>query len=131
MSRSFGLLILRVAFGGAMLYVHGWDKFLGRETMAATFPDPIGLGHTVSFWCAVAAEVAAAAALVLGLGTRLAALGLAFTMGVAFFVFHQTDPIAKKELALLYLAAYSTLVFTGAGEFSLDHLIFGKKRGQS
>ena len=39
---------------------------------------------------------------------------------VAVFVQHAADPFGKKELALLYLVPALTLLFTGAGRFSLD-----------
>lgn len=57
---------------------------------------------------------------VIGFGTRLAALPLVFTMGIAAFVVHGSDPWAKKELAVLYGAVFLVLFFTGAGRFSVD-----------
>jgi putative oxidoreductase len=41
-------------------------------------------------------------------------------MVVAAFIIHGDDPFAKKEFALLYAIPFLTLVFTGAGKFSLD-----------
>jgi putative oxidoreductase len=69
---------------------------------------------------AIGSEVGCAALLVIGLGTRLAALPLAFTMGVAAFVVHGADPWAKKELAVLYGAVFLVFFFTGSGRFSVD-----------
>jgi putative oxidoreductase len=57
---------------------------------------------------------------VLGVATRFAAVPLAVTMLVAAFAIHADDPWAKKELALLYAVPFVTLVFTGAGKFSVD-----------
>ena len=42
---------------------------------------------------------------------------------VAAFVQHAADPFGKKELPLLFLWPALTLIATGAGRFSLDHLI--------
>jgi putative oxidoreductase len=43
-------------------------------------------------------------------------------MMVALFAVHASDPWKVKELAAVYLAVYVSLAFTGAGQFSLDHL---------
>jgi putative oxidoreductase len=125
---SLGLLLYRVAFGGMMLVGHGWPKLMAFSEKAATFPDPLGIGSTMSMAGAVAGEVACAALLVLGLGTRLAALPIAFTMGVAAFAIHAEGALflpaaGAKEPALLYLAAFTLLFFTGPGRFSIDRIL--------
>ena len=48
-------------------------------------------------------------------------------MAVAAFMVHANDPLAKKELALLYLLIYVTLLVAGAGKYAVDS-VFGKKR---
>lgn len=123
---SAGLLLLRVAFGCFML-VHGWPKLSGFSEMADKFPDPIGLGSSLSLILAIAAEVGCSLLLIAGFGTRLASIPLAFTMIVALFVVHGSDPWKSKELAACYLAVYATLLLTGAGRFSVDHCLWGKK----
>jgi putative oxidoreductase len=115
-------LILRVAFGGLML-VHGIPKLIGFAEMAGQFPDPLGMGSGLSLVLAIGAEVGCSLLLILGLGTRFAAIPLAITMAVALFVVHAADPWKVKELAAVYLCVYVSLVFTGPGQFSLDHLI--------
>ena len=118
---SVGLLILRVAFGGMML-VHGIPKLMGFSEMAGQFPDPLGMGSQFSLISAIGAEVGCSLLLILGIGTRFAAIPLAITMMVALFVVHASDPWNVKELATVYLSVYVSLAFTGAGRFSLDHL---------
>lgn len=118
-STSLGLLALRIAAGGMMLK-HGIPKLVDFAAKKDVFPDPLGIGSAASLASAVGAEVGCSVLLILGLRTRLAALPLAFTMGVAAFVVHGANPWAKKELALLYGAVYITVFFTGAGRFSLD-----------
>lgn len=120
---SFGLLLLRLAAGGLMVVLHGWGKFQAFGTRSATFPDPLGVGNVASMSLAVSAEVACAALLAVGLATRLVCIPLIVTMAVAAFVVHADDPLQKKELALMYLAPYLALLFTGAGRFSADGLI--------
>lgn len=119
-STSFGLLLLRLGAGGSMIVFHGWDKLAGFAEKKDTFPDPLGMGNSLSLGATVGAEFVCAALIVLGFATRIAALPLAFTMGVAAFVVHADDPWAQRELALFYLAASLALVFTGAGRISVD-----------
>lgn len=123
---SFGLLLMRAAFGGMML-VHGWQKLTAFNELAAVFPDPLGMGSRWSLIAAIGAEFGCSALLITGMATRLAAIPLAFTMGVALFIVHGADPWQKKELAAAYLAAYLVLFFTGAGKFSLDGLLSRRK----
>ncbi len=124
---SFGLLILRVAVGCFML-VHGWQKLSGFSEMADAFPDPIGMGSRLSLISAIGAEVGCSLLLIVGLATRLAAIPLAFTMIVALFVVHAADPWQTKELAAIYLSVYAALIFTGAGRFSIDHMLWTRRQ---
>ena len=125
---SIGLFVLRVGIGCLML-VHGLQKLMGFSAMADVFPDPIGLGSQLSLSMAIGAEVGCSLLLILGLGTRLAVVPLAFTMLVALFVVHKNDPWKVKELAAAYLLVYTSLFLTGAGQFSLDHC-WCKKRSK-
>jgi len=124
---SIGLLLLRVGIGCLML-VHGIAKVNGFGDLGAEFPDPIGVGSRLSLMLAIAAEVGCSILLILGLFTRLAAIPLAFTMIVAFFVVHRQDPWEAKELAGTYLVVYLSLILTGPGIFSLDHLWRGRRK---
>lgn len=122
---DLGLLILRLGAGGLML-THGLPKlmklFAGGEIQ---FADPIGLGATVSLILAVFAEVVCSILIVLGLKTRLACVPSAFTMGVAAFVVHFSDPWGRKEKAILFLVMYVALLFTGPGKLSVDAKLKG------
>lgn len=123
-----GLLLLRIGFGCFML-VHGIQKMMGYSDMADKFPDPIGLGSQLSLIMAIGAEVGCSLLLIVGLGTRVAVLPLAFTMIVALFVVHGSDPWKAKELAAIYLAAYGIIGVTGPGKFSLDAKWFSQTQG--
>ena len=127
-----GLLALRVGVGCFML-VHGWQKLSGFSEMADKFPDPLGMGSQLSLIAAIGAEVGCSLLLIAGMGTRLAALPLAFTMIIALFVVHGSDPWQKKELAAIYLLVYMVIAFTGAGQFSFDQRMWskGKKNDES
>ena len=125
-STSLGLLVLRVSMGALML-VHGIPKLMGYGEMSQAFLDPIGLGSQLTLILAIFAEVGCAVLLILGIGTRLAAIPLATTMLVAWFVVHIEDPWVKQEPPALFLFGFVTLILTGAGKFSLDAL-FSKSR---
>lgn len=122
---SFGLLLLRIAVGVMMIYGHGWGKLMAFSEKSSSFPDLLGIGGPANMALAIGAEVFAAALIVLGLFTRVVAIPLAITMIVAAFIVHADDPFGKKELALLYLSACLTLIFTGAGKFSVDGAVRG------
>jgi putative oxidoreductase len=123
---SIGLFLFRIAFGLFMLFGHGWGKMMTFSEKAGAFPDPLGMGNELSMAAAIFAEVACAALVVLGLATRIAVLPLIFTMIVAAFIVHGGNPFSSQEPALVYLAAFALLFFTGAGSLSLDRVL-GKK----
>ncbi len=125
---SFGLLVLRVVAGVSMLLAHGWGKYQGYDKLVESFADPLGIGAKWSLIGAIGAEVVCAAMVAAGFFTRLAALPLAFTMGVALFMVHGADPWQKRELAAMYMAIFSALVFTGGGRYSLDNLMRGRSK---
>ncbi len=120
--QSLGLLFLRLSFGCLMM-VHGIQKVMAYSSLQEVFPDPLGMGSQLSLIAAIVAEIGFSALLILGLGTRLATIPLAFTMIVALFLVHAADPWKVKELAAVYLCTYISLCFTGPGNFSLDYLI--------
>ncbi len=121
-SPDYGLLILRVALGFSMLLLHGRGKMLNFSATAEKFPALFGMPSNVNVGLAIFAEVVCSTLLIAGLFTRLAALILAITMGTAFFFVHKSALVgpASGELAMVYLIAYVTLLFTGAGKFSVD-----------
>jgi len=121
-SPDYGLLILRVALGFSMLLLHGRGKILNFAATADKFPPLFGLPANVNVGIAVFAEVFCSALLIAGLFTRFAALVLCGTMGTAFFFVHKSALVGANsgELAMIYLVGYVTLLFCGAGKFSVD-----------
>lgn len=118
--RSWGLLVLRVGVGAMMMFAHGWGKLVNFGEKSASFKDPLGVGSEISMALATSAEFFAAFLVIVGLGTRLAAVPLVFTMLMAALVIHADDPWAKKEFALLYAVPFLALIFTGPGKYSVD-----------
>ncbi|MCC5827889.1 MAG: DoxX family protein [Phycisphaeraceae bacterium] len=130
---SIGLLILRLGMGGYML-THGWGKV--QRVYAGNlddFGDPLGIGSGVSLVLVAFAEFVCAILVMLGLLTRLACFPIVFTMAVAAFIAHADDPwilsqgMPSKQPALTYLIPFLALMFTGAGRYSLDKLLFRRK----
>lgn len=128
---DIGLTILRVATGvifaahGAQkLFVYGFAGVTGAfGGMGIPLPGIAGpLTALVEFFGGLA--------LIVGLLTRLAGFGLATTMlGAIGFVHLASGFFAPNgiEFPLSLLAATAALVFTGAGRYSVDALIAGRR----
>ncbi|MBN1768661.1 MAG: DoxX family protein [Prolixibacteraceae bacterium] len=119
-STDVALLLIRVGFGVLML-THGIPKFqMLFSGEPVQFLPLFGLSATASMALAATAEVGGSILLIIGLGTRLAVIPLIFTMLVAVFVAHASDPLAVKEPAIHFLIVYFALLFTGSGRYSVD-----------
>ncbi len=120
---DLGLLLLRISFAPLMIIFHGWEKLLTAERQFHTFPNLIGISSELSYVLVVWLENFGAILIALGLATRLNSLGLAITMFVAFFLFHDMRFTGSNagEMAFAYGFAYLLLLLTGAGKYSLDH----------
>ena len=124
--RDLGLLIARVGFSGTLIWRHGVSKIPGLVADPVEFLDPLGLGPAVSLALAVFAECVCAFALALGIFSRFASLPLVINFGVIVFVMHEAQvPGGQGELALLFLVAFTTLLLTGPGRYSLDERLRG------
>ena len=125
--QDLGLLLVRLLSGGMML-THGLpkiDRLMGEGPVK--FADPFGLGPEISLVLVLFAEVACSILVMIGLKTRLATLPLMFTMLVAAFYIHGADPFGEKELPLLFFTVFGTILISGAGRYSVDWVMEGKK----
>ena len=117
---SLFLLALRIFFG-LLLMNHGIQKWSSYQELSIAFPDPLGVGSPVSLGLAIFGELVCSMAFIVGVLYRLAMLPMVFTMGMAFFVIHGSDPFAVKELAFIYLVVYVLMYIIGPGKFAVDH----------
>jgi len=119
---DLGLLVLRVSFGALMIAIHGWEKLMTASKQFHTFPDLIHISSELSYVLVVWFEVVGAVFIILGLLTRLHAAGLAFTMFIAWWLWHDMrfTGVNAGEMAFAYMCGYVLLLLTGAGRYSLD-----------
>lgn len=137
---SRGLTLLRVTLA-LVMFPHGAQKALGwfggagpAGTVAA-FEQGLGIAAPLTV-LAIGVEFLAPLALLVGLGTRLAALALAGQMAVAasfhrangfFMNWFGTQAGEGFEFHLLYIGAALALVIAGAGSWSVDRALTGRR----
>jgi putative oxidoreductase len=123
---DLGNLILRVVTGASMIIFHSWGKIVGMVNFLNgkhwKFVDTVqmmGLPLPVLFAIiATLIEFIASILIILGLFTRISAIGLALVMLFAIYLHIITK--TSVELALIYLSVFVFLALAGAGKFSLD-----------
>jgi putative oxidoreductase len=132
------LTIVRVVLG-VVMFAHGAQKMLGwfggygfRGTMGF-FREQLKIPSVFAF-LAIMAEFLGSICLLLGLFTRVAALGIAIVMLAAIFMVHLRVGFFSNwfgnqkgegfEYHLLAIALCVVLFARGAGAFSLDHMLY-------
>lgn len=120
---DLALLFIRVSIALLML-THGLPKLVNLfADEPIVFASVFGMSESLSLGLTVFAEVFCSTLILVGLGTRFAAIPIMITMAVAAFYFHAADPFTTKEMAILYLLGFTFLLITGGGKYSLDNVI--------
>lgn len=132
-SFSIGILILRLALG-IIFTMHGWQKF-HQWTIAgveATFTGMGVPGATIAAPAVTILELVGGVLLILGVATRI--LGVLFAADMVGAVAFAHGPAGffvtegGYEFVVILGAAALALAFLGAGIFSVDHSIAGRRR---
>lgn len=130
---DMAILALRLAMGVVFTY-HGWLK-LDDVSGFAGFVDSLGIpAPTLMAYVVTYLELLGGIALIIGLATRyVAALFVIEMVFTTVLVKLDVGLIATEgvgaELDILLLAIALSLVLTGAGRWSVDALIMGRRRG--
>ncbi len=130
---QIGLAILRVWTGATLFFRHGWEKQPANwAQFMARFPDPIGIGSHPSFLIAFFSDFVCGILLMIGLGTRWAALYCFANIFVAWAFLHRFAFFGKGpgsddgELIGLYFGALLTLLIAGPGAACADQILARK-----
>lgn len=124
---NLGLMLLRVFAGLALALAHGWGKLPPGEGFVSMVGG-MGMPAPELFaWLSGLAEFGGGLLLALGLLTRPAALIVLVNMTTAVLLAHAGDPFGEREKAMLFGMAALLYLLAGAGRYSLDALIRGRR----
>ena len=124
-STDFGLLLLRIALGGLMLF-HGMHKLIYGVGFIGDMLAAIGLPSFIAYG-SLLADLVASLMIICGIWTRLASVVFAGNMVVAILMAHASEMLSLSpmtgglviELPLLYLLGAAVLCLTGGGRFAV------------
>ncbi|HWG97821.1 MAG TPA: DoxX family protein [Pilimelia sp.] len=111
--------------------------FHGAASLFGVFGGNQGSGNAVPLlqwpgWWAAVIQLVGGLLVMIGLGTRVAALICSGSMAYAYFVVHQPMALLplnnKGELAALFCWSFLLIAVIGPGAYALDRLIAGRRR---
>lgn len=125
LNEDIGKLILRFSIAALMLF-HGFSKLFNGIDGIKFLVTNAGLPEFVAYGVYMG-EVVFPILIILGLFTRISSLFFALTMIFAIFLAHSSELFVLEEtggllieLPLIYLLASISIMFIGAGKYSLD-----------
>jgi putative oxidoreductase len=133
--QPLALLLMRLALG-AIMVAHGYHKVFGglhhHAQMVASLGLPEWLGYVSAF-----TEFFGGWLILVGLFTRVAALGVCLDLFVAIWKVHLHNGLIGSpdrpgyEFALAAFALAFAIIFFGGGPIAIDHVLRGGGRGAS
>jgi putative oxidoreductase len=125
LNEDIGKLILRFSIAGLMLF-HGFSKLLHGIDGIKFLVTKAGLPEFISYGVYIS-EIVFPILIIFGLFTRISSLFFALNMVFAIYLAHGNELFTLTatggpaiELALIYLLGAVSIMFIGAGKYSLD-----------
>ncbi|MFZ0298120.1 MAG: DoxX family protein [Candidatus Sulfotelmatobacter sp.] len=121
--QPFALLVMRLALG-AVMFVHGYHKVFGGLHHHADLVASLGLPRWSGYLSAFT-EFLGGLLVLLGLFTRVAALGICIDLSVAIAKVHFHNGLTGNggyEFPLALAALAFALIFFGGGPIAFDHI---------
>jgi len=126
--QNFGLTLVRLILGAFLIY-HGWEVFSEEKINGYLQWDIFkGSNGKLMVYLGKASELAAGILFVFGFLTRIASL---ITIGAMFyiaFIVGEGRIWYEEQYPFLFILLALVFFFTGPGSFSLDSLIFKKRK---
>lgn len=127
---SGGIALVRIITGSFLLF-HGWECFDAEKMKmyAGWFADRQYAEPAAWAYAGKIAELLAGIGFVLGLLTRVAALGaMAAFAGIIFLLGDKGKIFESDQHPFLFILISVLFLFTGPGAFSLDAVFFKTKK---
>lgn len=115
--------LLRIFFGLSLVN-HGQDKLFNFSSYISDFPDPLGVGITLSLALVTFSEFFCGLLILFGLFTRVAAVFVVITFIVAVFIYQGAEPYQIKEIGVFYMVLGGYFLVSGAGKIAMDTKFF-------
>lgn len=116
---------MRAWFGFSLFLKHGWEKPTNFAQMSQHFPNPLHVGPVPSLIFALASDAICSILVLLGLGTRWAALLVFVNISVAWALVHHFQFFGRGadhgEAIVLYLGGFLAIALMGPCRLSLDY----------
>ena len=132
--KDIGLLIIRLGLGTAFIAIHGIGKLSGGPELWVKLGGAmknLGITFYPEFWgfMSMFAEFFIPFFLIMGFMYRPAALIISFNMLVAMLThLSKLDPWSRVAPAMELMIVFIGLFFLGPGKYSVDRLIWKKKK---
>ena len=125
---SSGLLITRIILGSFLIF-HGWEFFDADKMKEYQQWDAFkSSSGEFLVYAGKGAELLAGFLFVFGFLTRIASLLTIGTMFYIAFLLGNGKIFTNDQHPVLFILISLLFIFTGAGKYSLDHMIFDKNK---